>query len=326
MSSSQGKKSLYLIAGLMIVFLLGVLWYSDSLFQGSRGTHEEATKTQSTPTGPAVVTQKIPSSASGEADASNNKKAADIQKKLPPMEPTTSKSEPEPTPPPASLPATVGQEKPESPPLPPPASPVAVAPVTEKALPVMPEKPADAPAPETPVMAAPAAALPEQKPAEPVKPVAKLETPPPSPCPFSLLLCSHRIETNAYAMQPIFERQGLAPHIVYTDLGEMGMWWRTLLGCYRNYREALQAIKNLNLEQVVPVKTPFANHLGDYPSEKEAAAAATDFTAKGLFPYLAKGSGNGARLLVGAFPSQAGAQQQQRQLGEMGISARTVRR
>jgi cell division septation protein DedD len=85
-------------------------------------------------------------------------------------------------------------------------------------------------------------------------------------------------------------------------------------------------MKALKLDDVAVVKTPFANLVGDYPSEREAAEASLRLAQKGLFPYVVKGPGDTARLLVGAFPAQAAAEQQQRELEGMGIAARTIRR
>jgi septal ring-binding cell division protein DamX len=331
MSSSQRKKSLYLVLGLMILFLLGLLWHAGMLFQGSVGINGEPgrmdAKTQAIQPGSAIVTKKISAPVSGEAAAADEKTPTAIRKTLPPTPPTTPKSEPAPAPtPPTPVPTTVGQEKPQEPQAPPTPPPVAEALPAPEVSKDMPKKPIEAKPAETPPPAAPAAPVSARKQPEPTRAVAKMEKSAPGSYPFSLLLCSHRIHKNAWAMQPNFERKGLAPYIVYTDLGEKGKWWRTLLGHYKNYKEALQAIKELNLDDVVAVKTPFANLLGDHPSEKDATGAAARFAAKGLFPYVAKSTGNAARLLVGAYPTQAEAEQQQRELQGMGIAARVIQR
>jgi cell division septation protein DedD len=85
-------------------------------------------------------------------------------------------------------------------------------------------------------------------------------------------------------------------------------------------------MKALKLDDAAVVKTPFANLVGDFPSEREANEVAVRLTRQGLFPYVAKGPGDSARLLVGAFPTQAAAEQQQRELEGQGIAARTILR
>jgi hypothetical protein len=330
MSSSQRKKSLYLVLGLMILFLLGQLWYAEVLFQGSGGINGEPgrmdAKTQAIQPGPAIVTKKISAPVSGEADASDEKQPTAIRKTLPRMPPPTLKSEPAPAPPPpVSVTTAVGQEKLQAPQAPQTPPPVAEALPAMEVSKDMPKKPIEAKPAETPPPAAPAASVLPKQP-EKTKAVAKTEKSGPGGYPLSLLLCSHRVHKNALAMQPEFLRKGLAAYIVYTDLGEKGMWWRTLLGSYKNIEEARQVIKELRLEDVVAVKTPFANLLGDYPFEKQATEAATRLTVKGIFPYVAKGAGNAARLLVGAYPTQAEAEQQQRELQGMGIATRVIQR
>jgi len=144
--------------------------------------------------------------------------------------------------------------------------------------------------------------------------------------PFSLLLSSNRGRENALSTLPGYRRKGLSPYLVHTDLGEKGKWWRTLFGHYRSLEDALQAQKTLNIENAVAVKTPFANLIGDYPSANQADETAMRLTQKGLFPYVVKGAGGTAQLLVGAFPTREAAEQQQRELEGQGIAARTIRR
>jgi cell division septation protein DedD len=144
--------------------------------------------------------------------------------------------------------------------------------------------------------------------------------------PFSLLLSSNRTKENALTTLPDYRRRGLGAYLVHTDLGEKGKWWRTLYGYYPTLEEALEAKKTLNLFEAVVVKTPFANLVSEYPSEKEAAEAAAQLSRKGLFPYTVKGPQNATRLMAGAFPTQQEAEQQQRELEAQGIDAQTIRR
>jgi hypothetical protein len=337
MPSSQPKKKFYLAFGLMAILFLGLLWNAGMQFQGSSETGPKDSKAQAFQPGPVIVTKKISAPSMSEADAAEDKMASGIRKKLPPPAP---KADPAPTAPApdsaptsglvptyGSAPTSDGTEKSqEAPPAQPPV--VAALPVQEVSK-EPPEKQIETPnvtrseeAPPVVVSAAP----PPSKLPEPKKAVAKIVKNGSGVYPFSLLLCSHRIQENALAMQAEFERKGLKTHIVYTDLGAKGKWWRTLYGQYKDYNEALKAIKDLNLKDVVAVKTPFANLLGDYPTESDAAGALAPLTGKGLFPYLSKGTEGSARLLVGAFSTRSEAEQHQRQLEGMGISTSTVPR
>jgi septal ring-binding cell division protein DamX len=331
MPSSQPKKKFYLAFGLMAILFLGLLWNAGMQFQGSSETGPKDSKAQAFQPGPVIVTKKISAPSLSEADAAEDKMAAGIRKKLPPPAP---KADPTPTAPtsglvptPESAPPSDGPEKSqEAAPAQPPV--VAALPLQEVSK-QTPEKQPETPsvtqsekAPPVVVSAAP----PSSKLPEPKKTVAKIVKNGSGVYPFSLLLCSHRIQENALAMQAEFERKGLKTYIVYTDLGAKGKWWRTLYGQYKDYNEALKAIKDLNLKDVVAVKTPFANLLGDYPTESDAAGALAPLTGKGLFPYLSKGTEGSARLLVGAFSTRSEAEQHQRQLEGMGISTSTVPR
>jgi cell division septation protein DedD len=338
MESSQRKKRLYLVAGLMLFLVLGLLWHAGMLMQGSRSARRADAKTLALQPHPVVVTKKISASVTGEAHAAEGQPAAVIRKKLPPMPPPAPKVEPQP-----AAPATVVQEAPRQPPATETAPAVAVTPPAPEVPKGMREKPIEAkPAEPAPAATAPPASVPAPAvpPAPPVAQAAPVPPKKPEPAktvvkprksergvyPFSLLLSSNRGRENALSTLPVYQRKGLAPYIVRTDLGEKGKWWRTLIGSYRSLEDALQAMKALKLDDAAVVKTPFANLVGDFPSEREATEVAVRLTQKGLFPYVAKGPGDSVRLLVGAFPTQAAAEQQQRELEGQGIAARTILR
>jgi hypothetical protein len=340
MVSAQRKKRLYLIAGAMILLVLGLLWHAGMLMQGARSARRTDAKPPALQPQSVVVTKKISGSVASEAHAAAGQPAPVIRKKLPPMPAPVPKVEPPPAVP-APAPAAAVPETPQEPqPLakePTPA--VASAPPAPEALKEIPEKPIEAkpaaPAPAVSAHPAPAALPPP--PAAPVPPdspkkpeAAKTVVKPPKSergtYPLSLLLSSNRGRESALSTLPGYQRQGLAPYIVHTDLGDKGKWWRTLIGHYRSLEEALKAKKAMKLDEAAVVKTPFANLLGDYPSEREAVEAAARFPRKDLFPYMVKSAGGDAQLLIGAFPTQAAAEEQQRELAGQGIQARTIRR
>jgi cell division septation protein DedD len=341
MVSSQRNKRLYLVVGLMILLVLGLLWHAGMLMQGSRSARKDArrpdAKTLALQPHPVVVTKRISASVADEAHAAEGQPSAVIRKKLPPLPLPGPIVEPQPAAP-APEPVTVVQEKPKEPPAPETAPAIAVTPPATGAPAGPPEKPTEvqpaavappafAPAPVVPPAPsmAQAAPAPSKKP-EPAPSVAKAVARARSSYPFSLLLSSNRLRENALTTLPGYQRMGLSPYIVHTDLGEKGMWWRTLIGHYKSLKDALQAKNSLKIDDAAVVKTPFANLVGDYPSEREAAEASVRLAQKGLFPYVVKGPGDTARVLVGAFPAQAAAEQQQHELEGMGIMARTIRR
>ena len=114
MASSPRKKRLYLVAGLMLLLVLGLLWHAGMLVQGSRSARRADAKTLALQPHPAVVTKKISASAAGVAHAAEGQPPAVIRKKLPPMPSPAPIAEPPPAASaPVSEPVTVVQEKPK---------------------------------------------------------------------------------------------------------------------------------------------------------------------------------------------------------------------
>jgi hypothetical protein len=262
----------------------------------------------------------------GEAYAAEVSQPPLVRKKLPSLEPVPvapPKAEPLPPPPaaPAVAPSPVEAEKPKEAVTVEPAPAAVAAPAAAAPAP----SPAAAPPPEL----APA-------PSAPIALPAKLEAPPPEPrpisearaaYPFSILLSSCKEKANAVGALPGYRQAGLTPYIVQTDLGSKGVWWRTLTGHYRSLAEASQAKKALKLPNAVVVKTPYANLIGQYGSETEAAEAAVRVADKDVFPYMVKGPpGASVQLMAGAFSSQQAADAYRRELDTKGVSSRTVQR
>ncbi len=305
MAASKRKTRRYLMVGLMLVCMPGLLWDAGQFMAERRairniGPSEDAS-------GCAVGNRWNAGFGSGVAYAAESNQPALVRKKLPELTPA---APPRAEPPPA-----------------PAAPPAATEPETPKAVAASePAPPAAAPLPE-PVHVPP-------PPAAPPAP-AKIETPKPEPAPvsvgraaypFSILLSSCKEKENALAALSGFRQTGMTPYIVRTDLGGKGIWWRTLMGHYRTLAEAAQAKSALRLSDAVVVKTPYANLIGQYGSEAEAAEAAHRVTRKEVFPYVVKGPGPSFQLLAGAFPSQHAAEIHRRELDAKGVSTRTVQR
>ena len=114
--------------------------------------------------------------------------------------------------------------------------------------------------------------------------------------------------------------------MVQTDLGNKGTWWRTLTGSFKSLDEASRAKKAFNLADAVVVKTPFANLVGAYPSEADAAEMAARLGKLGHFPYAVPGPKNSVQLVVGAFLAKPAAEKLQRELAAQGIASQVVQR
>ena len=69
---------------------------------------------------------------------------------------------------------------------------------------------------------------------------------------------------------------------VLLPLVALPFWWRTLAGAYPSLEEAMAAKRGPALAQAVPVRTPYANLVGEFESEPEAAAAAAELARRGV--------------------------------------------
>jgi cell division septation protein DedD len=204
-------------------------------------------------------------------------------------------------------------------PEPPPAAAAESSPAAAAETPPPPAAAAQTPAPAEAPPPAPAPPPPAREPARPAaaKTAAK---------PYSILLASHRQRENALVELAHYRGSGLAPFLTLTDLPGKGAWWRTLCGGYASLAEALEARKRLNIPAAVVVKTPFANLVGEYPSERDAAKPAARLTEIGFQPYSLPAAGGGVALFVGAYPDRQGAERDRLALKEKGIETRVVPR
>ena len=312
MISSQEKKGLYRTVGLMFVLILGLLWHAGQLLQGSRSARQQSQRTDATTlamqASPAVITRTIAAFVPGEAHAAEDSPPALVRKKLPATTPAAAPAaEPLPAPPaPVSEPPKPVDEKPKG------AAPPEPAPAARAAMPELAPAPSPSPAPPAKT--------------EPPKPGVKPISGARGVYPFSILLSSCKEKPNAVAALSDYRKSGLTPYIVETDLGSKGLWWRILAGYYRTLDEAARARKALRFSDAMVVKTPYANLIGQYGSEKEAFQAADQVIPKEVFPYVVRGPGNSFQLMAGAFPSQQGAEKHQRELESKGIATRTIQR
>jgi hypothetical protein len=312
MFSSQRKKRFCVAVGMMCLSMLGLLSAAGRFMPAPRFAPQPDQRAQAAAPAvtvqPGVIAPRVALLGPSEAHAAEDGQPAVVRKKLPlPTPATPSAGEPLPSPAvPAAGSAASGGEKPKE---------------------AVPSEPTSAPAASMPelIPAAPPAAMPAVKP--------ELKTPKPKAIgaartayPFSILLSSCKERENAVASLSAYRRTGLTPYIAQTDLGVKGLWWRTLMGHYRTLEEAARAKNALKIGDAVVVKTPYANLIGQYESETEAAEAVARLDPKAVFAYIVKGPENSFQVMTGAFPSPQAAETQQRELEAQGITTSTVLR
>jgi cell division septation protein DedD len=312
MFSSQRKKRLYVAVGLMCLSMIGLISASGQFMPAERSAPPPDQRAQGVASAVTLqlgmIAQKMALLGPRAAHAAEDGPPTVVRKKLPlptPAAPPAGEPLPSPTAT-ATGPAASGGEKPKE------AAPV---------------EPTLAPAASMPELtpAAPPAAMPAARP--------ELKTTKPKAIsaahtayPFSILLSSCKERENAVASLSAYRRTGLTPYIVQTDLGGKGLWWRTLLGYYRTLEEASRAKNALKIGDAMVVKTPYANLIGQYESETEAAETVARLDSKAVFAYIVKGPENSFQVMTGAFPSPQAAETQQRELEAQGITTSTVLR
>lgn len=331
----SGKKQLFALCGLVMLIA--------SLALVSNG------RAQDTGAQPVVVKKKLTLAAAGEVQAAENP-ASVVRKKLP-SQPAPAPAPVEtvqPPPPPATTAAsgvTPGKEPgaalpaaaasaspaaaagaPAASTQPPAAAPTPAAAPAVKGSAAAPAGPAPAPPPRAMTSKPPAAGKETRSPKPGSEPLARKTPAERASMPYSILLASHRQKENALEELPRYRQSGLTPHVVLTEVGSKGAWWRTLCGQYKSLAEALQAQKTLKLSDAVVVRTPYANLVGEYADGKDAAQMSVRLSQMGLFPYTIKGPGNMVMLLVGAYSTQQAAEQNRGELQGKGITAQTILR
>jgi hypothetical protein len=280
------------------------------MLQSSRGSRKEVRAQAGQPV---VVKKKLPAPAENTANSVEGAEPAMVRKKLPPPLPASELT-------PAAAPA-LEPEPPQAAEAPPPVreeKPAETAPAAAAVSPTSP--PAGPPA----AQALPAPPTPPAKP-EPAKPAERDKTER-FAAPFSILLSSCRDRENALAGLPHYRRAGLAPYVVQTDLGDKGVWWRTLSGSFKSLDEAAHAKQAFNLADAVVVKTPFANLVGTYPSAAGAVEMIARLGTLGYFPYTVQGPKDTVQLVVGAFSAKPAAEKLQGELAAQGIASQVVQR
>ncbi|MGD9057619.1 MAG: SPOR domain-containing protein [Desulfobacterales bacterium] len=172
-----------------------------------------------------------------------------------------------------------------------------------------------------------AADKPVEPPQPPVKKVAALQPPakkvaalqPDSHYPYSIMLSSCRLPQSARKIVSDYKKAGLMPYVVKVRFESGDEWLRVLTGHYQTRREAILAKKEHQLSSALIKRTPYANLIGTYAALDEMQADLQQIKKLGYSPYFLKTPTGQLKLLVGAFVTKEGAQNQQAELRAKGI-------
>ena len=123
-----------------------------------------------------------------------------------------------------------------------------------------------------------------------------------------------------------YKKIGLAPYIVKVELSQNKVWFRIFAGQYKTRKEALGVIKEYDLSACLVFKTPYANLIGIFSSEDEAADIMGLLKRLGYSPYFVKEAENSFLLVVGAFMTRKRADKQSIELQLEGVKNQIVKR
>ena len=144
--------------------------------------------------------------------------------------------------------------------------------------------------------------------------------------PYSILLSSCRLPQSARKIVSDYQKVGLAPYIVKVKLDEGEEWLRVLAGHYQTRREALKVKKEQQLSAAIVKKTPYTNLIGTFAAEKAMQADLSRLRKLGYSPYFLKTQNGQYKLVVGAFITKEGAENQRKELQSKGIRNTVIRR
>ena len=172
---------------------------------------------------------------------------------------------------------------------------------------------------------------PESAPPEPVSQSAAPRTEssagkPESHLPYSILLSSCRLPQSARKIVTDHQKTGLAPYVVKVQYENGDVWLRVLAGHYPTRNAALEVKKIHHLSNAIVRKTPYANLVGSFSAEDETKSSLKRLKGLGYSPYVLKRAEKRFQVVVGAFITRKGAEQQKSELQSKGIPNEIIER
>ncbi|MBW2411454.1 MAG: SPOR domain-containing protein [Deltaproteobacteria bacterium] len=164
-----------------------------------------------------------------------------------------------------------------------------------------------------------------KKPVTPQPPTKKVVAlPPDTRHPYSIMLSSCRLPQSARKIVSDYKKAGLTPYIVKVKFKSGDEWLRVLTGHYQTRREAIQAKKEHRLSGAIVKRTPYTNLIGIYTSRDEMQVELQRIKKLGYSPYPLKTPDGELKLVVGAFVTKKGAENQQAELQAKGIQSTVI--
>ncbi|MEJ2728883.1 MAG: SPOR domain-containing protein, partial [Deltaproteobacteria bacterium] len=144
--------------------------------------------------------------------------------------------------------------------------------------------------------------------------------------PYSIMLSSCRLPQSAHKVVSDYQKAGLAPYVVKVKFDNGDEWLRVLTGHYRTRREALKVKKEQQLSKAIVKKTPYTSLIGTFAAEEAMQTDLSRLRKLGYSPYFLKTQNGRYKLVVGAFVTKEGAENQRKELQAKGIQNQVIKR
>ena len=142
--------------------------------------------------------------------------------------------------------------------------------------------------------------------------------------PYSIMLSSCKLPQSARKIVSDYQKAGLAPYVVKVKFDNGDEWLRVLAGHYQTRQEALKIKKEHRISGAIVKRTPYTNLIGTYKSKNKMQIELNRIKALGYSPYFLKTHTGQFKLVVGAFVTEEGAENQKTELRSKGIQSTVI--
>jgi capsular exopolysaccharide synthesis family protein len=144
--------------------------------------------------------------------------------------------------------------------------------------------------------------------------------------PFSLYFGSSISKERVEETIDLYSRKDLSPFWVKVNLKDKGTWYRIYAGYFKDKEEAQSFINGHNLTEAEIKNTAYANLIGIYDNANDLKNMIRTIEDLGYSPYTVIDKDKRTVLFVGAFITEEGAEEQNKELQSHGIDSRVVKR
>jgi cell division septation protein DedD len=144
--------------------------------------------------------------------------------------------------------------------------------------------------------------------------------------PYSIQLGAFRTLFEAQNAVTVYREKGISAYWSEVDLGENDSWFRVYTGFFENREAAIKYREEQNLAKSTVKKTPYSTLVGTYTDRDELETKTLLFSNLGYLPYAIEDQDQKYRLLIGAFVTKQGAEEQRQHLESKGIQSQVIRR